>query len=178
LNATLEIETTPEQQDDLVEAILRENVLLLLIQRMTAVPFESRKDIQAILSATLRYRSLKGNQPIAMNYVIRKRPDVLIALCKSLGDRNFAIHAHPVLREVIKIEEACAVVLYDDGADRSGDYQAGHAPRPIAYNVPQTGKGVFWDFFDLVENSAFDVGAEAFTTFKVGYFLSFAAQVY
>jgi calcium binding protein 39 len=165
----VESETTPEQLYELVELILKEDTLLILTQRITAVPFESRKDIQAILSAVLRYKAWKGDrqETIAMNFLIHQRPDLLIAMCKDLGTRDSALHIHPVVREVIKNEEACAIVLYDDGVDRSQEYAAGRGARKIHYEQPQTGKGVFWDFFGLVEDSAFDVGAEAFTTFKV-----------
>ena len=32
---------------------------------------------------------------------------------------------------------------------------------------PQSGRGVFWRFFDWIDKSSFEVAADAFTTFRV-----------
>jgi len=34
-------------------------------------------------------------------------------------------------------------------------------------NVPASGRGVFWKFFEWIDKSAFEVTADAFSTFRV-----------
>jgi hypothetical protein len=70
-----------------------------------------------------------------------------------------------VLRELLKNEAAAAVILYDDG-DEPGSSSKGL--NAIDRERPQTGRGVFWRFFDWIDKSSFEVAADAFTTFRVG----------
>jgi calcium binding protein 39 len=90
---------------------------------------------------------------------------VLLELCRGYDHKESATPAGSVLREVLKVEAAAAVILYDDG-DMEGSSTYGLAG--IQRDKPQSGNGVFWRFFDWVDKSSFEVAADAFTTFRVG----------
>lgn len=69
--------------------------------------------------------------------------------------------AGAVLRELLKNYTATVLILYDDlseGLNGHGGIQLG---------VKQSGKGVFWKFFNWIDKGSFEVGADAFTTFRV-----------
>lgn len=68
-----------------------------------------------------------------------------------------------VLREVLKHEDIVGIILYDQSLESQQDTKV-----EIAYlDTPQSGDGVFWKFFDWIDGGAFEVSADAFTTFRV-----------
>jgi len=91
---------------------------------------------------------------------------VLIELCRGYDHKESATPAGTVLREVIKNEAAAAVILYDDGEEPGSSVRGVQA---IDWNRQQSGRGVFWQFFEWIDKSSFEVSADAFTTFRVGY---------
>lgn len=86
-------------------------------------------------------------------------------LCAGYNHKESALPAGTVLREVLKSDAVAAIILYDEPSDGNN---ASKGLSGINVDVPQTGKGVFWKFFDWIDKGSFEVGADAFTTFRVG----------
>jgi len=160
-------EASPEQTFQLVTGIIDEDLLYLLAVNLHKLPFESRKDTQVIFSYVFRFRpptATAKSDPLALAYVIEKRPQVLVELCRGYDHKESATPAGTVLREILKNEDAAAIILYDDG-DAQGSSTRGVAA--INKDRQQSGNGVFWMFFDWIDKSSFEVAADAFTTFRV-----------
>lgn len=154
----------------LVTSIIEEDLLYLLAHHLHRLPFEARKDAQVIFSYVFRFRPPTAppkNEPLALAYVIEKRPQVLVELCRGYESKESATPAGTVLREVLKSEAAAAVILYDDG-DAPGSSAGGYSA--IRRDREQSGNGIFWKFFDWIDKGSFEVAADAFTTFRVSYF--------
>jgi len=161
-----EIEASPEQTYQLVTSIITEDFLHLLAVNLYRLPFESRKDAQVIFSYVFRFRppgAPSKTEPIALSHVINNRPEVLVELCKGYDHKESALPVGVVLREVLKSETATAMILYNDPS--STDNAKGVAA--LNPDVKQTGEGIFWRFFDWIDQGTFEVGADAFTTFRV-----------
>lgn len=166
VNITVETESSPEQVYQLVTGMISEDLLYLLATNLHRLPFESRKDVQSIFSYVLRFRPASASpksDPIALSYVINNRPEVLVELCNGYDHKESAMPAGTVLREVLKSEAAAAIILYDDPS--TGSNSKGLSG--IQLEVQQSGQGVFWKFFDWIDKGSFEVGADAFTTFRV-----------
>lgn len=162
----IDIEAVPEQCYQLVTGLIAEDLLYTLALNIHRLPFEARKDVQTIFSYVLRFRPATASpksDPLALSYVINNRPEVLIALCNGYNHKESVVVAGTVLREVLKHESAAAIILYDDGEGNSST----KGLSGVHPEIPQTGKGVFWKFFDWIDKSTFEVGADAFTTFRV-----------
>jgi len=68
-----------------------------------------------------------------------------------------------VLREALKYDAIAALLLYDEPtADGKTRDLASVNP-----DLPSSGEGVFWKFFDWIDKGAFEVSADAFNTFRV-----------
>lgn len=162
-----EIEINPQQVYHLVTGIITEDLLYILAINLHRLPFESRKDAQTIFSYVLRFTppgASPKSDPLALSYVINKRPEVLVELCNGYNHKESAMPAGTVLREILKSDAVAAIILYDDAGEGST------APKGLSgvqLEVPQSGKGVFWKFFDWIDKGSFEVGADAFTTFRV-----------
>lgn len=90
-------------------------------------------------------------------------------LCNGYSHKESALPAGTVLREVLKSDAAAAIILYDDPGEGSSSSKGLSG---IQLEVQQSGRGVFWKFFDWIDKGSFEVGADAFTTFRVGYCLA------
>ncbi|KAJ4864481.1 mo25-like domain-containing protein [Trichoderma breve] len=144
LQGTQETESSPEQIYQLVTALIDEDLLHLLATNLYRLPFESRKDTQVIFSYVFRFRPAAAapkSDPIALSYVVCNRPQVLVELCRAYDHKESATPAGSVLRDCKGL----------NAIDR---------------NRPQSGRGVFWKFFDWINKSSFEVAADAFTTFR------------
>ncbi|UKZ73441.1 hypothetical protein TrVFT333_001088 [Trichoderma virens FT-333] len=86
-----------------------------------------------------------------------------VELCRAYDHKESATPAGSVLRELLKNEAAAAIILYDDGDEPGSSCKGLNA---IDRNRPQSGRGVFWKFFDWINKSSFEVAADAFTTFR------------
>jgi len=116
----------------------------------------------------LRFRPATASpktDPMALNYIVNHRQEVLIELCKGYDHKECAIQAGAVLREVLKNEAAAAIILYHDPAESGTVSNKGLTG--IQMDVKRTGQGVFWKFFQWIDQPPFEVGADAFTTFRV-----------
>ncbi|TVY73403.1 Conidiophore development protein hymA [Lachnellula suecica] len=151
----------------MVSGMINEDLLYLLAVNLYRLPFESRKDAQVIFSYVLRFKPANASpksDPIAVSYIITNKPEVLIELCNGYDHKESATPAGTVLREVLKNDSAAAIILYDDPGAKSPNPQKGLAG--IQPNAVQSGQGVFWKFFDWIDKGSFEVGADAFTTFR------------
>jgi len=175
LTFTLETESSPEQVYALVTGMIQEDLLYLLALNLYRLAFESRKDAQVIFSYVLRFRPATASpksDPLALSYVINNRPEVLVELCNGYEHKESATAAGTVLREVLKSDAAAAIILYDDPVEGGSTSKGLSGIQP---DVRQSGKGVFWKFFAWIDQGSFEVGADAFTTFRVSYW-TFAAR--
>ncbi|KAH7040395.1 Mo25-like protein [Microdochium trichocladiopsis] len=166
LQGTPEAESSPEQVYQLVQGLIEEDLLLLLAQNLSRLPFESRKDTQVIFSYVFRFRPPTASpktDPVALSYVVNNKPQVLLELCRGYDSKESATPAGTVLREVLKNEAVAAIILYDDGEEPGSSLKGVTA---IDRERPQSGNGVFWRFFDWIDKSSFEVAADAFTTFR------------
>ena len=155
--------------------MIQEDLLYLLALNLHRLPFESRKDTQVIFSYVLRFRPptvSPNSQPIALSYIINNRPDVLVELCNGYDHKESATPAGTVLREVLKSDSAAAIILYHDPPEGGPSSKGLTGVQPEAR---QSGKGVFWKFFKWIDQGSFEVGADAFTTFRASWHISFGA---
>ena len=68
-----------------------------------------------------------------------------------------------VLREILKHEDVAQIVLCDE----SKPGEAAIRINEIDEEALQNGEGVFWKFFPCIDTGAFEVSADAFSTFRV-----------
>ncbi len=104
-----------------------------------------------------------GADPIALSYVIRSRPEVVVELCRGYQHRESAMPCGVVLREALKNESIAAIILYDQSREGERAVNVEH----VDLQAKQTGEGVFWNFFTWIDGGAFEVSTDAFTTFRV-----------
>ncbi|KAJ5721799.1 uncharacterized protein N7483_009733 [Penicillium malachiteum] len=165
VQGTQEVNTSPEQVHALVQATLQEDLLLELVQLIHKLPFEARKDTQSIFSHFLRFRPnnyAPDKDPPVISYIVHHRPEILIELCRGYNQSQSAMPCGVILREALKFDVVAAVVLYD----QSHPGEPAVRLSDLKPNLPQTGEGVFWNFFDWIDKSNFEVSADAFTTFR------------
>ena len=67
-----------------------------------------------------------------------------------------------VLREALKYDAIAALLLYDEGEEGKQLDLANVNP-----DIPASGNGIFWRFFDWIDKGAFELSADAFNTFRV-----------
>jgi calcium binding protein 39 len=147
--------------------MIQEDLLYILAVNLHRLPFEARKDTQTIFSYVLRFtppNAQPKSDPIALSYIISKRPEVIVELCNAYNHKESAMPAGTVLREVLKSDAVAAIILYDDPNQENTSSKGLSA---IHREAQQSGKGVFWKFFDWIDKGSFEVGADAFTTFRV-----------
>lgn len=68
-----------------------------------------------------------------------------------------------VLRDLLKYQEVAIIIMYDEGQDTAFSFGG------IDYDAKSSGRGVFWSFFPWIDRGAFEVSADAFTTFRVSF---------
>ncbi|ORY11844.1 Mo25-like-domain-containing protein [Clohesyomyces aquaticus] len=168
LQGTLESEATQESIIQLLSLIVQEDILYLLSNNIHKLPFESRKDAQVVFSTAFRYKPPGASEPEILYHVIRSRPEIIISLCKGYDRRESAMPCGGVLREALKYDSICALILYDE-PDGSGKDLGNVNP-----DLPSSGTGVFWKFFDWIDKGAFEVSADAFNTFRTNFDLFFS----
>ena len=152
--------------------MIDQDFLYVLAYSIHLLSFESRKDSQAIFSYVLRFRppGSTAEDSIALSYVINERPDVVTELCRGYNNKESAMPCGAVLREVLKHELIVSIILYDEPLKNQPDRKISDIAN---LDEPQSGDGVFWKFFDWIDGGAFEVSADAFTTFRVSILTSF-----
>ncbi|MCJ1471043.1 hypothetical protein MMC07_009691 [Pseudocyphellaria aurata] len=163
LQGTQETESSPDQISHLVTSILQEDLLYSLARSIHMLPFESRKDTQTIFSCVLRFKPLNAatSEPPALAHVVNQRPEIIIELCRGYEHRESAMPCGFVLREALKHEAIAAIILHDKPETKPAANL-----NEIDPDVKQGGEGVFWKFFPWIDEGAFEVSTDAFTTFR------------
>ena len=161
----IDTDSSPETIAALVANILSEDLLIILARNLYRFPFEARKDTQTIFSYTLRHnptQTQEGEPSAGLTYVVKKRPETIIELCMQYEHADKGMLAGGVLRELLKVEPVAEIILMDEPGlgGRLGGWN---------HDVPRTGKGVFWRFFEWIDESSFEVSADAFSTFRVSW---------
>ncbi|CAD0092065.1 unnamed protein product, partial [Aureobasidium vineae] len=162
LQGTPELDVSPDQVFQLVNLLVTEDLLRVLAENIHLLPFESRKDTQTIISNVLRYKQPGEDQPIALQYIITTRPEVIIALCNGYDRRESAMPCGGILKEALKHDAVTALILYDEPSLHGQPLDLGS----IDTDQPASGQGVFWKFFDWIDKSLFEVSTDAFDTFR------------
>ena len=152
----------------MVQATLHEDLLVDLARNIPNLPFEARKDTQTIFSHILRFRPahVTSGDPPAISYIVHKRPEVLVELCRGYGNNKSAMPCGTILREALKFEVVAGIILYD----QSGDGEPAIRLNEIQPGAQQSGDGLFWNFFPWINQGSFEVSADAFSTFRVRTF--------
>ena len=140
-------------------------MLLQLALSIHRLPFETRKDTQLIILNAFRYKhpNHSASEPPALHHVITKQPEIIIALCNGYDRRESAMQCGGILREALKYDAIAALILYDE-PNTNG--------RPLVLpdidpQMPSSGKGIFWKFFEWIDKGPFEVSADALKTFRV-----------
>ncbi|KAM0797993.1 Mo25-like protein [Usnea florida] len=165
LTGTQETDSNPDAVFHLINSMIEQDFLYVLAYSIHLLSFESRKDSQAIFSYVLRFRppGSTAEDSIALSYVINKRPDVVTELCRGYNYKESAMPCGAVLREILKHELIVSIILYDEPLKNRPDRKISDIAN---LDEPQSGDGVFWKFFDWIDGGAFEVSADAFTTFR------------
>ena len=166
-----EVDCSPEQVHQLVHCIIQEDILFELAKSIRLLPFEARKDAQIIFSHILRYKtsptpgaSQSGSQdPTAISYLVLQRPEIIVELCRGYDYPQSAMPCGTILRQALAHDTIAAVILYDESRPGEKAVQL----KDVDVSRPQTGNGVFWKFFNWINQGSFEVSADAFTTFRV-----------
>nr|CAG4640909.1 EOG090X07E2 [Eulimnadia texana] len=130
-----------EPQTDIVVAQLSQelyntNLLLLLIQNLSRVDFEGKKDVAQIFNNILRRQI--GTRSPTVEYICTK-PEILFTLVRGYEHQEIALNCGTMLRECARHEALAKILLYSED---------------------------FYNFFKYVEVSTFDIASDAFSTFK------------
>jgi calcium binding protein 39 len=163
-----DIDVNPESVYEHLAAIISEDLLYYLALYIHKLPFESRKDAQVIFSTAIRFKQPGQTDPEVLHHIVTFRPQIIIALCMGYDRRESAMPCGAVLREALKYDAICALLLYDEPTEDGKPIDLGN----VNPDVPSSGNGVLWKFFDWIDKGAFEVGADAFNTFRVWVSLS------
>ncbi|MCJ1275399.1 hypothetical protein MMC21_003202 [Puttea exsequens] len=164
ITGTHETESNPDQVIQLITSMIQEDFLYTLARSIHLLPFEGRKDTQTLFSHILRFRppnSTAEDSP-ALEYVINERPEVIVELCRGYEHKESVMPCGVVLREILKHEDVAQIVLCDE----SKPGEAAIRINEIDEEALQNGEGVFWKFFPCIDTGAFEVSADAFSTFR------------
>jgi calcium binding protein 39 len=166
LQGTPELEATPDAVYQLVNHILAESLLPLLVEDIHRLPFEARKDTQTIISNVFRFRNPGSTspEPDALKEVLRRQPEIIVALCNGYDRRESASPCGGILKEALKWDAVAAVILYDEPSEGGKTIDIYN---DVDVSKPSTGSGVFWKFFSWIDKSSFEVSADAFDCFRL-----------
>ncbi|KAF7491399.1 Protein Mo25 [Sarcoptes scabiei] len=120
----------------LSQELYNTNLLLQLINNLSKIEFEAKKDVAQIFNNILRRQI--GTRSPTVEYMCTK-PDVLFTLMRGYEKQDIALHCGSMLRECARYEALAKIMLY----------------------LPE-----FFLFFSYVEVSTFDIASDAFSTFK------------
>jgi calcium binding protein 39 len=166
LQGTPELEATPDAVLQLVNHILAEGLLPLLVDNIYRLPFEARKDTQTIISNVFRFRNPGSTspEPDALKEVLRRQPEIIVALCNGYERRESASPCGGILKEALKWDAVAAVILYDEPSEGGKTIDIYN---DVDVSKPSSGSGVFWKFFSWIDKSSFEVSADAFDCFRL-----------
>lgn len=120
----------------LAQEVYSSDLLQVLIQHITKLDFEAKKDVAQIFNNLLRRQI--GTRSPTVEY-LSTREQILFDLLKGYENPDVALNCGMILRECIRHEPLAKILLHSEN---------------------------FYLFFDFVEMSTFDIASDAFTTFK------------
>lgn len=163
VQGTQEVDTSPEQVQALIQAMIQDDLLFELARSIRLLPFEARKDTQTIFSHILRFKPAPSeSDPPVISYIVHNRPEVIVELCRGYEYSQSAMPCGTILREALKFDVIAAIILYD----QSGEGEPAIRLSELQPGIVQSGEGVFWQFFKWIDKGTFEVSADAFTTFR------------
>jgi calcium binding protein 39 len=128
------------------------------------LPFEARKDAQIIFSHILRWKPSNGrSNESAISYLVSKRPEIIVELCRGYEYPESALPCGTILRQAIMQDSLAAIILYDDSKPGERAVQI----MDVDVGRQETCQGLFWNFFGWINKGSFEVSADAFNTFRV-----------
>ena len=130
-----------EPQTDIAVATLSHelystHLLLQLINNLSRIEFEAKKDVAQIFNNILRRQI--GTRSPTVEYICT-RPEILYSLIKGYDKGDIALNCGSMLRECCRYEALAKIMLDSEH---------------------------FFDFFRYVELDTFDIASDAFSTFK------------
>ncbi|EGC39754.1 hypothetical protein DICPUDRAFT_93519 [Dictyostelium purpureum] len=131
-----EHEPNQESVGALTNEICAGDLIPLIIKDLGKLEFEAKKDVAQIFNILLRYKN--GSRSPFVEF-ISKNTDILDSLVKGYEQQDVALNCGTMLRECIKHESLAKSLIYSPN---------------------------FWEFFEFVEVSNFDVASDTFATFK------------
>lgn len=138
---------TEPQTDIVVSQLAQElynsNLLLLLIQNLNRIDFEGKKDVAQVFNNVLRRQI--GTRSPTVEYICTK-PEILFTLMAGYEHQEIALNCGTMLRECARYEALAKIMLHSEE---------------------------FFNFFQYVEVSTFDIASDAFSTFKVSRLTSY-----
>lgn len=120
----------------LSQELYNTNLLLQLINNLSKIEFEAKKDVAQIFNNILRRQI--GTRSPTVEYMCTK-PDILFTLIRGYEKHDIALHCGSMLRECSRYEALAKIMLYSPD---------------------------FYNYFNYVEVSTFDIASDAFSTFK------------
>ncbi|KXJ68813.1 hypothetical protein RP20_CCG001583 [Aedes albopictus] len=120
----------------LAQELYNSNLLLLLIQNLSRIDFEGKKDVAQVFNNVLRRQI--GTRSPTVEYICTK-PEILFTLMAGYEHQEIALNCGTMLRECARYEALAKIMLHSDE---------------------------FFNFFRYVEVSTFDIASDAFSTFK------------
>lgn len=129
----------PELVSQLSQEIYNHDLLLILIENISKLEFEARKDVVQIFNNLLRRQI--GTRSPTIEYLCSK-DSAVITLIYGYRNPEIALNCGMMLRECSKFEPLAKIIISHDD---------------------------FYLFFDFVELPTFDIASDAFATFKVSY---------
>lgn len=120
----------------LAQELYNSNLLLLLIQNLSRIDFEGKKDVAQVFNNVLR-RQIGTRSPTVEH--ICTKPEILFTLMAGYEHQEIALNCGTMLRECARYEALAKMMLHSEE---------------------------FFNFFRYVEVSTFDIASDAFSTFK------------
>jgi calcium binding protein 39 len=136
LYGTNEHEPQPEVVAQLAQEMYNMNMLFMLVQNLSRIDFEGKKDVAQIFNNLLR-RQIGTRNPTVDH--ICTRQEILLELMRGYEHQDIALNCGTMLRECCRFEDLARLMLYHEQ---------------------------FYNFFSYVEVSTFDIASDAFSTFK------------
>eukprot|EP01097_Dermamoeba_algensis_P007439 TRINITY_DN469_c0_g1_i17.p1 TRINITY_DN469_c0_g1~~TRINITY_DN469_c0_g1_i17.p1 ORF type:complete len:218 (+),score=39.78 TRINITY_DN469_c0_g1_i17:79-732(+) len=121
----------------LTTEICSSGVLLPLVNNLPKLEFETKKDLVSAFNNLLR-RQVGTHYPV-VDYILANQ-NFVVKLIQGYENPDIALNCGSMLREVVRHEALAKQVLEEPS---------------------------FWNFFQFVETSNFDIASDAFASFKV-----------
>ena len=164
VQGTTEAESNPEQVHSLIHHIIQNDLMYEISKSVRLLPFEARKDVQILFSHILRFKpaNATAGDPSAISYLVLQRPEIVVELCRGYNHPHSAMPCGQILRQALAFDTIAAVILYDESEPGERAVQL----KEVDVGQRQSGKGIFWSFFQWINKGSFEVSADAFTTFR------------